>query len=121
MKKTRGHLGSQEAQAPLKESERDLARQRDEDLKTVMRLPAGRRFVLSVIIDRANTFGTTFTGTSATFHAEGRRSVGVDLMQDVQRAAPDEYLVALHERIAQGKRDDLDTQRAQERAQETDE
>lgn len=76
---------------------RELGRQqREADARVVMSLPAGQRFVWGVIDADCNTFGGSFAPLApapelAMAFNEGRRSVGIELLQEMQRVAPDLY------------------------------
>lgn len=61
--------------------------------------PAGRRFYWRLLDQVAGVFSGTFTGSSQTFYAEGRRSVGIDLMREGQRVAPELYVRTLTEQL----------------------
>jgi hypothetical protein len=77
-------------------------------LRTVMHTPAGRRVLFRIIDEIAGLSSVSFTGNSETFYREGRRSVGVDLMREIQEACPQDYMTMLveanNERIAASAR-----------------
>jgi len=82
---------SDEAPTP----EQDAA---DEELRAVMVTPPGRRVVFRLLDSSTNLFGQSFTGDALTSaFGEGRRAVGISLMQELQRACPREYLQMLGE------------------------
>jgi hypothetical protein len=87
----------QEQRNAQKLAERD--RQNRDDLRAVLATPAGRRFVFRLLDDRCKVSSVSFTGNSETFYREGRRSVGVELMQIIQEIAPDAWLQALNEEM----------------------
>lgn len=94
------------------ETKGETERRRDEeDLRAVMSTPAGRRFVWHIIDDMAGTFGKSFTGEplSSAFN-EGRRSIGLNLMNEAQALAPDAYKLAFAEAL-------LDTENARREAE----
>ena len=99
MSRRRGTAGHEGAQKGLRQRREEAQRQADEDLAAVLSTRAGRAVVWRIIDGMAGTFGGTFTGSSATFHNEGRRSVGIDLMRESQRVAPDSYVLALTEAL----------------------
>lgn len=93
----------------------EKAHQQRADLERVLSSPEGRRFVWRVIT-AAGTFGASFTGELATgAYAEGRRAVGIALMQEAQRVAPALYLQMLHEEIDAAAREELERQLEEER------
>jgi len=93
---TAGHAGAQKG---LRQRREEAQRQADDDLRAVLATREGRSVVWRIIDGMAGTFGATFTGSSQTFHLEGRRSVGIDLMRESQRVAPDSYVLALTEAL----------------------
>lgn len=68
----------------LTRAQKTALRQADQDLEKVLATPEGRR-VLTRVIDNAGVFNRSFTGNSETFFREGRRSVGLDLVEHITR------------------------------------
>lgn len=116
----RGIAGSERAQRVLRQAEKRLARQREDDLRELLSLPAGRRFVWRLVDEIAGVHGTTFTGNSQTFHLEGRRSVGIDLMLEIQRLDPGLWLQVVADRMQQLRDDQAHKRAAEEAAREED-
>lgn len=56
----------------------------NEALQFVMDNELGRWFMMR-LLDTSQVFCTTFTGNSETFFREGRRSVGLDMMERIKR------------------------------------
>lgn len=79
----------------------DARLQREEDLRAVMATAAGRRFVWRLLDEVAGTLGPSFAGEAplSTAFGEGRRAVGIAVMGDVQRVAPEQYVAMLMERL----------------------
>jgi hypothetical protein len=71
------------------------------DLLVVMSTLAGRRFLWHLLDDRCQLHGGSFTGNSQTFFNEGRRSVAIELMQDIQRSVPEKYLDMVKEQLSE--------------------
>lgn len=117
----KGHLHHRPTQARLEGLEATRTREQDADLLAVMRTPHGRRFVLRVVEEIAGVMSDTFTGSSETFWREGKRSVGITVMQEAQRVAPQEFLGALNESYAARREETFKTNAAMEAAQESDE
>lgn len=68
------------------------------DLESVMRLPEGRRLLLSVFGNICRVHAVCFEENARqTDFALGRRSVGLELIQMVDAVAPDLYLKAQQE------------------------
>ena len=81
------------------EQERHAAikRQRDEDdLKWVLSDKRGRRMLASVLAV-TGLYQGSFTGNSETFFREGRRAVGLQLLERIQAADPEAYPKMLKE------------------------
>lgn len=71
----------------------------DEERKDFVELlgsPSGRR-VLWNLLAYCRIYEDSFTGNSATFHNEGRRSVGLHILGKVITAKPDAYLEMMKE------------------------
>lgn len=66
------------------EIEEQGRQQRDDDLRTLLDMPAGRRVIFALIGD-TGTFDTSFTGNSGSFFNDGRKSVGQALFHEVMR------------------------------------
>jgi hypothetical protein len=71
--------------------------QRDEDIRSLMLTPVGRRFMWWLLDKQCNLHGTTFTGDSQTFHNEGQRFVAASLMLKIQDLVPDMYALMVKE------------------------
>lgn len=77
--------------AELKKKEKQeeyLAKQEIDDIKHVLGSPGGRRFIWKYL-SFAGVFQTSFTGNSQTFFNEGKRTVGLKLIDDITEANPD--------------------------------
>ncbi len=72
-----------------------------EDLQGILNSKAGRRFVWR-LLDRAGVYRTSFNNSgSITAFNEGRREVGLFLLNEIHEVAPDAYLVMLKEHTEQ--------------------
>lgn len=67
-----------------------------EDLKWVMSDKRGRRFVWSQL-EVAGIYRLSYTGDDRTIFNEGRRSVGLKLLAEVDQHCPNEYMEMLKE------------------------
>jgi hypothetical protein len=76
--------------------EKDLRRNELDDLRQLLDLPAGRRFVWKWL-EVAGVFRSSYTGDNNTFFNEGRRSIGLKMLADVTEAAPEAYLQMIEE------------------------
>jgi hypothetical protein len=96
--------GEEELVLEAKTRHRNATRQRVEDLKSVMSLPHGRRFVWS-ILETTGLFRTSFTGNAATYFNEGMRNVGLKVVGDLSEHCPELYLLMQQEQL-KGERDE---------------
>lgn len=80
--------------------------------KDVLATKAGRRVLTWIIYDLAKLESATFTGSSHTFHLEGRRHVAVQLQHVIERLAPEDRVrmitEMLQEELAERRKRDLD-------------
>jgi hypothetical protein len=97
-------LASERAQAMLRAEDERLADRVRSDLVAVLSTPEGRRFVWDLLDEKAGTFGPSFVGEPhSTSYNEGRRSVGLGLLVRCQQHAPDLYVQALQEQLAEAR------------------
>ena len=87
----------------LEEFDRLLAaeheRRAQEDLRKVMATGEGRRVLYSILAS-AGVYARAFTGEAlTTAHNEGRREVGISLLERIEAQAPGSYLGMLREAI----------------------
>ena len=68
-----------------------------EDIRTLVAVPAGKRFFRQLFED-GYIFRTTFTGNSQGFFLEGHRNLALKIFQDVCEAAPEAGAAILLER-----------------------
>lgn len=75
------------------------ARQRKEDLRSILSTAAGRRVLYRLIVE-AGAFAPSFTVEPlVTAFNEGRRKGGLSLLEEVQTASREAYLLMLSERL----------------------
>lgn len=98
------------AKREARQREERWRRQSAEDFRWMLSHPQGRRVLWSVL-QLTGLFGKTFDGTSGTYHQEGRRSVGVDLMLHAQGIDP-----ALYGRMITERMDALTQEQVRDRA-----
>ena len=60
------------------------------DIRWLMGSKQGRR-VMARFVEHCGVYRSTFTGNSETFFKEGMRNVGLFLVAEIQRHAPDAY------------------------------
>lgn len=76
-----------------KEREVEAERVRMADMRAIMSLPEGRRFMWS-ILEMTNVFGLSYTGNADTHFNEGRRSVGLVFLADMH-----EHMINLYNKM----------------------
>lgn len=100
MSEEEGPLGDVEVAKRSRKSEVRERAQARRDLAAVMATVEGRRFVWR-LISKANVFGDEYAA-DARDHARssGYRAFGVDLLDEIQRAATADYVRMLNEQFA---------------------
>jgi hypothetical protein len=84
--------------------EEALLLQSQNDLRAVMSIVEGRRFVWGLLED-CGVFAPSFANEPlATSYNEGRRAIGIGLMVRCQAEATDLYIAALQEHLAEVKK-----------------
>lgn len=74
-----------------------LSRERElQDIKQVLSTRNGRRFYWN-LLGFCGVFESSFTGNSQTFFLEGKRTVGLKLLADLNEADPESYLKMMQE------------------------
>lgn len=80
---------SDEIQVEQREKEAKNERDQElEDIKTVLKTPAGLR-LFKRLMEKGHIFNTTFTGNSQTYFLEGHRNFALLLFNDVCEAIPE--------------------------------
>lgn len=87
--------------AKQRQEARDSELARKYSIELAMSTPMGRRFIWDQLAS-CHVFSMSYTPGSfdATAFREGERNIGQRLMMDVQRFAPNEYLMAVRENAA---------------------
>jgi hypothetical protein len=95
-----------------KELERREVQRRRSDLRAVMGTATGRRFVWRLLNSDTGINSLSYTGDpSSTDFNEGRRSVGLNLLGEIQRDAPAAWMRTMQERAEQIARDQSERKR----------
>ncbi len=89
-------VGQQEKKAELEKQAEIQYKIKVDDLKWIMGNRRGRRFVWR-ILERAGIYRTTFTGNSNGFFLEGKRELGLTIVQDIHQACPELYFEMIKE------------------------
>lgn len=74
------------------------------NIREVLKTGAGKKFLWE-ILSRCNLYSESFTGNSQTFFLEGKRSVGLEILQLLEDADPTAYanLLLDNQKIKEGK------------------
>lgn len=82
---------------------KSAAERADEDVLLVTKTPAGRRLLWRLLVQSGLFSGSFVDSPTGTAFNEGRRSVGVALLREWQRVAPDEYALAFQEAFSEAQ------------------
>lgn len=93
--------------AVMTRAQRAALKQAQNDLRAALD-DARMRRVLMRIVDGTGVFQRSFTGNSETFYREGRRSVGLEIIEMVEQVEPDAF-IALQVEMAKLRKKDKDT------------
>lgn len=69
-----------------------------EALRRLLSDPAGREWVWDLLAD-CYIFGTTYTGNAETYFREGKRNVGLQVLDEMHKAAPDSFANMMKENM----------------------
>ena len=111
-----GHLSDEKTQRRERDRRRYLDQQRVSDLGAVLSTPQGRRFVWDLLANRCLVFSRVPTGPDG-IRLEGRRDVGIDLMEYAQANHGRAYLSMVQERFAAEAEDQIHRADARARAE----
>lgn len=90
-------------------------RKRDEeDLRAVLGMPAGRRFLNRVLVQAGLYSGSYAESPTATAYNEGRRSLALALLQEAKRVSPELYARGLREALDAEERDSAEEKKAKD-------
>lgn len=117
-----GISGNPRAQEQMKSRERQEQRQREDDLRALLALPAGRRFLWHLIDTRCAYHGTGFSlSGSEMYFLAGKRDVAAELRRDLQDADMKGYAAMLHEALVEEADRRIRRTSAESKAKEDDE
>ena len=89
---------NQRGQKILRDRERAKVEEHTNDILWVTSSPSGRRFLSWVLDGVCGLYGSSYSGgREDTFYREGRRSVGIELMRELQFHAPRNYSTMISE------------------------
>lgn len=75
------------AQNELSRRKRD---REDGDLRKILSIPEGRRLIWK-ILSETGIYRSSFTGNSETFYNEGRRRIGLFILEEIMKVKPEAY------------------------------
>lgn len=90
------NLPDRQAAALREEVNRRKREQELLDIKLLMSTKEGRRICWR-LLSITGVYRTSFTGNSETYFREGQRNVGLIIINDIQEAAPDDFVTMLKE------------------------
>lgn len=118
----KGPLENKDYQARTAEQQALRRAQNTADIGTLLKQPAGRRFIYSVIYERCGVDAKSFTGDPLTMSMrEGRRDVGIALKGEITEEYPDLFLEMWGEAINRSKDETLDRKDAEASARKESE
>lgn len=88
-----------------RERERREAYFNEEAFRYVMSDVRGRNFVWWVLSE-TKLYNDSFTGNSTTFYNEGKRSVGLKLIADLEQHCPKEFIEMWQEHLVKDKQEE---------------
>lgn len=91
-----GNAGDEEQVKEAKQKESRNRHREEEDTRWVLSTPQGRRFYWRFLI-ACEVYKSTFTGDRWGDFKEGKRSIGLKLLADLEAARPAAYLEMLSE------------------------
>tara|TARA_R110000803_G_scaffold121808_1_gene189897 strand:+ start:606 stop:941 length:336 start_codon:yes stop_codon:yes gene_type:complete len=97
-KETAYDAGSESHVAKKKTKVSLIKQQAEEDMKQMLSEAYGRR-LLWRMLEKCGIYKTSFTGNSTTFFNEGRRAVGLDLLEDIIKVSPSSYTLMQSENL----------------------
>jgi hypothetical protein len=90
--------GSEKHVAKKKTKASLLKQQKDEDMKKLLSEAFGRR-IMWRMLERCGIYKTSFTGNSTTFFNEGRRAVGLEILEEIIASSPTSYTLMQSENL----------------------
>lgn len=70
--------------------------QRIDDFRWLMNQPQGRRYIHG-LLQSTGVYLKSYTGNSETFYREGRRSIGLETLGDINALCPEKFITMLEE------------------------
>ena len=99
MARERGPASNPNIQGKLRNREKLQEDQRKEDLKAVMGIQAGRRFIYDLLFEKCGLMNVYNAQDSGIYRHEGKREVGQKLAGELQTELPELYLSMVDEHL----------------------
>lgn len=101
----------------MKGRERDALKQWDDDLRSVLQTPHGRRVIWRLISGgftpgRPGALGMSYAANADTNFNEGCRYVAVSAIAEAQRVAPELYVTMFQEQVRAKREDEFHREQA---------
>lgn len=101
-RRPRGHLGDAAVQTELKKIDHKLDGLEIRDLQELMKGAAGRRLYYRIVFELCGIESTSYANSGQYMaFLEGRRSIGIKLLQEAQQHCPEAWPRMVAERIAE--------------------
>jgi len=92
-------LDMEERKKRIAEADKRLRERRKSDIKKILEMPEGRRFVWQVLSE-AGVFRCSFSGDQRTNFNEGKRDIGLFVFHAVMNANPDAFTKMQREAVS---------------------
>lgn len=103
MSETEEDVGNEE-QVKAKTSKRKSKRDQElDDLRVILSTHGGRAFIWR-LLGKCGVYKISFTGNSTTFFNEGKRQIGLQLLDEVFEADPNVFTKMQNEAVERGER-----------------
>jgi len=104
----------EEASAEMADKARKRVERELNDLRFVLSYPEGRR-VMWKILSEAGVFRGSWTGVaSSTDHNEGKRYIGLGILETVMKARPEAFLQMMNDSESERIKDEAEMKKAEE-------
>lgn len=91
------------AEVKERKTKTELSREREiEELRQLLETYGGRSYIWR-LLDMCGVYKTSFTGNSTTFFNEGRRDIGLRILEELFEASPNVYTLMRSEAIERDK------------------
>lgn len=103
MSETREDVGDEEIVKDKTSKRKSKRDQELEDFKLILSTHGGRSFIWR-LLGKCGVYKNSFTGNSTTFFNEGKRNIGLQLLDEVFEADPNAFTKMQNEAVERGER-----------------